>query len=195
MAKRLLPYFFHIVLAALTVVAAYLLLTPHYKTTGLTIGLISMERVLAQATPFQQLASLEIEANTKAQERFQALEKEIRKEYEELQALQQKKNVKSDILAKRKTDLDKKVSELERQVQQERDTLHRKFNQIRIAIGNRLENIIREYHKDHQIDLFLNTSTENHLVALVADDKLNHTDAIIALLNNGIPDINVLNNE
>ncbi len=192
MIKRLLPYVFHIILAAITVMAAYFLLKPHYKTTGLTIGLISMERVLAQAKPFQQLSELETAANTKAQEHFQTLETKLRKEYDELQAMQRQKNRKSEDLAKHKAALDKKVASLEQQVQHERDTLHQKFGQIRMAIGSRLEKIIREFHRKHQIDLFLNTSTDNQLVALVADDKLNHTDAIIALLNESIPNVNAI---
>ena len=192
MIKRLLPYFFHIIIAAATVVAAYFFLKPHYKTTGLTIGLINMERVMAQAKPFQQLTTLELEANNKAQEHFQTLQKEVHKEYEELQTMQQKKNVESDALAKQKNSLDKKVAELEQQMQQERDRLHQKFGQIRMDIGAKLENIIREYRNKHQIDLFLNTSTDSQLVALVADDKLNHTDAIIELLNLSITDVNKL---
>jgi Skp family chaperone for outer membrane proteins len=189
MIKRLLPYVFHILLAAMTVMAAYFLLKPHYKITGLTIGLISMDRVLVQAKPFQQLGELESEANAKAQEHFQALEKNLRMEYDELQVMQQKKNVNSKDLAKRKANLDKKVAELEQQVRQEREALHAKFHQIRENIGAKLESIIREYHRKHKVDLFLNTSTDNQIVALVADDQLNHTDAIIALLNESISDI------
>lgn len=194
MIKRFLPYVFHILLAAVMVMAAYFLLKPHYKTTGLTIGLISMERVLAQSKPFQQLAELETKANNRAQEHFQDLEKNLRKEYDELQAMQNKKNVKPETLTKRKAALEKKVADLEQQVQQERNTLHQKFGQIRVAIGSKLESVIREYHKKYQIDLFLNTSTDNQIVALVADDKLNHTDAIIALLNESIPNIDEIGN-
>ena len=192
MFRRFLPYLFHIILAATMVVAAYFMLKPHYKTTGLTIGLINMERVLSQAKPYQQLAELETIANTEARDHIQSLENDLRKEYDELQSMQQKKNVKSETLAKRKTALDKKVAELEQQVKHERDTLNQEFGQIRMAIGSKLESIIREFHKKHQIDLFLNTSTDNQLVALVADDSLNHTDAIIDLLNKSIPNIQEL---
>ncbi len=189
MFKRFFPYVFHIILAAVGITAAYFLLKPHYKTTGLTIGLISMERVREQAQPFQQLTKLVNEANTKAQERIQTLEKELRKEYGEFQVMQQKKNVKSENLAKRKEALDKKVAEIDQEFQHERDALNQKFGKIHMEIEAKLAEIIHQYHKEHQIDLFLNTSTDKQLVALVADDQLNHTDAIIAQLNESIPDI------
>ncbi len=189
MFRRFLPYFFHIILAAVGITAAYFLLKPHYKTTGLTIGLISMERVREQAKPFQQLAKLVGEANAKAQGRIQELEKELRKEYTEFQVMQQKKNVKSENLAKRKDALDKKVAEIDQEFQHERDALNQKFGKIHMNIEEELEGIIRQYHKEHKIDLFLNTSTDKQLVALVADDQLNHTDAIIEKLNKRIPDI------
>ena len=189
MFRRFLPYFFHIILAAVGITAAYFLLKPHYKTTGLTIGLISMERVREQAKPFQQLAKLVREANAKAQGRIQELEKELRKEYTEFQVMQQKKNVKSENLAKRKAVLDKKVAEIDQEFQHERDELNQKFGKMHMHIEEELESIIRQYHKEHKIDLFLNTSTDKQLVALVADDQLNHTDAIIEKLNKRIPDI------
>ena len=189
MLKRFLPYIFHVILAAVGITAAYFLLKPHYKTTGLTIGLISLERVREQAEPFQQLSKLVNEANSKAHERIQILEKELRKEYNEFQVMQQKKNVKSEALAKRKAALDKKVAETDQEFQQERESMNQKFEKIHMYIEAELAGIIKQYHKEHKIDLFLNTSTDKQLVALVADDTLNHTDAIIERLNKSIPDI------
>lgn len=189
MLRRFLPYLFHIILAAASIMAAYFLLKPHYKTTGLTIGLINLERVREQAVPFQQLAKLVSEANSKAQERIQSLEKELRKEYNDFQVIQQKKNVKADVLAKRKAILDKKVAEIDREFQQERDAMNQKFEKIHMHIEDILANIIRQYRTEYKIDLFLNTSTDKQLVALVADDQLNHTDAIIERLNKSITDI------
>ena len=92
-------------------------------------------------------------------------------------------------MAKRKEALDKKVAEIDQEFQHERDALNQKFGKIHMEIEAKLAEIIHQYHKEHQIDLFLNTSTDKQLVALVADDQLNHTDAIIAQLNESIPDI------
>lgn len=192
MLKRFLPYLFHIMLAAVGITAAYFILKPHYKTTGLTIGLINLERVREQAKPFQQLSKLVGEANAKAQERIQALEKDLRKEYNEFQIMQQKKNVKSETLAKRKAALDKKVAEIDQEFQHERDAMNQKFEKIHMHIEDELASIIRQYRIEHKIDLFLNTSTDKQLVALVADDQLNHTDAIIEKLNKSIKDIQTI---
>lgn len=189
MFKRFVPYLFHIILAAVAIAVSYWLLKPHYKTTGLTIGLVNMQRVRAQAEPFQQLSKQIAQAHAEAQEHFQNLEKTLRKEYDELQSLQQKKNTKTEELSKRKAALDKRVAELEQHVQQERDSMNQKFERIALAIEAELENIIREFRSKHKIDLFLNTTTNDQQIALVADDSLNHTDAIIELLNKSISNI------
>ncbi len=191
MFKRFSPYIFHIILAATTIVAAYFVLKPHYKTTGLSIGLVNMQRVRSQSEPFLQLSKQVSEAHAKAQERFQTLEKNLRKEYEELQSLEQKKHTKTDVLATRKAGLDKKVAELEQQVQQERDSMNQKFERIASSIEADLEKIIREFSDKHKINLLLNTTTDQ-AIALVADDSLNHTDAVIELLNKSIPNIQEL---
>lgn len=189
MFRRFLPYLFHLILAATCVVAAYFILKPHYKTTGLTIGLVNMQRVRSQSEPFQQLSKQVSEAHKKAQEHFQILEKSLRKEYDELQSIEQTKHAKTDALAKRKTDLDKKVAEFEQQVQQERDVMKQKFEHIHLAIESELEKIIREFTSQNKINLLLNTSNNEQEIALVADDSLNHTDAIIKRLNKSIPNI------
>ncbi len=192
MIKRFIPYIFHIILAAITIVAAYFVLMPHYKTTGLTIGLVNMQRVRAQAEPFQQLSKQVSESHTKAQEKFQALEKSLHKEYDELQALQQKKNTKTEELSKRKAAFDKKFAELEQHAQQERDSMNQKFQRIAAEIEAELENILLDFRGKHKINLLLNTTTNDQNIALVADDGLNHTDAIIGLLNKSIPSIQEL---
>lgn len=189
MFRRFLPYLFHLILAATTIVAAYFILKPHYKTTGLTIGLVNMQRVRSQSEPFQQLSKQVAEAHTKAQEHFQTLEKSLRKEYDELQSIEQTKHAKTDALAKRKAALDKKVAEFEQQVQQERDIMKQKFERIHLAIESELEKIIREFTRQNKINLLLNTSSNEQEIALVADDSLNHTDAIIKRLNKNIPNI------
>ncbi len=190
--KRLLPYIFHILLACGTVLSAYFFLKPHYKTTGLTIGLVNLQRIRSQAEPFQLLAKQVTEAHTKLQEEFQNLEKNLHKEYEELQALQQKKHAKTKDLSERKAALDKKVAEVEQQVQQERDEMRQKIERIHKAIEDELERIIQAYRVEHQIDLFLNTTTNDQQIALVADDCLNHTDDIIEILNKITPKIEEL---
>jgi Skp family chaperone for outer membrane proteins len=192
MFKRFLPYLFHIILAATAIVAAYFLLKPHYKTTGLTIGLVNMQRVRSQAEPFQQLSKQVSQAHTQAQEHFQSLEKSLRKEYEELQSLEQKKHTKTEVLANRKAAIDKKVAEFELQVQQEREVMKQKFEHIHLTIEAELEKIIREFSKKNKINLLLNTSNNEQEVALVADDSLNHTDAIIDRLNKNLPNIQEL---
>lgn len=193
MFKRNLQYIFHIFLAVATIVAAYFILKPHYKTTGLTIGLVNMDRVRSEAKPFQQLHKQDFEARTKAQEHLEILEKSMRKEYDELQTLQQKKYTKTEELAKRKVALDKKVAELDQHFHQERESIKQKFDRNFLAIETELENIIREFSKTHKIDLFLNTTMNEQQVALVADESLNHTDAIIKLLNKKIPNLQELN--
>jgi Skp family chaperone for outer membrane proteins len=189
MFKRLTPYVFHVVLAVITVTAAYLVLKPNYKTTGLTIGLVNMERVRSQAEPFQQLHKQDFDALAKAKEHLEVLEKSMRKEYDELQALQQKKHAKTEELAKRKAALDIKVAELDQHFHQERESIKQKFERTALAIESELESIIRNFSKKYKIDLFLNTATNDQRIALVADDSLNHTDDIIKLLNEKIPNI------
>jgi Skp family chaperone for outer membrane proteins len=189
MFKRLTPYVFHVVLAVITVTAAYFVLKPNYKTTGLTIGLVNMERVRSQAEPFQQLHKQDFDALAKAKEHLEVLEKCMRKEYDELQALQQKKHAKTEELAKRKAALDIKVAELDQHFHQERESIKQKFERTALAIESELESIIRNFSKKYKIDLFLNTATNDQRIALVADDSLNHTDDIIKLLNEKIPNI------
>lgn len=185
-------YLFHILLAVITITLAYFVLKPHYKTTGLTIGLVNMDRVRTQAEPFQQLHKRDFEARAKAQEHLEILEKSMRKEYDELQLLQQKKHTKTEELAKRKAALDKKVAELDQHFHQERESIKQKFDRTFLSIENELENIIREYSKEHKIDLFLNTTMNAQQVALVANENLNHTDAIIKRLNKKILNIEAL---
>ena len=189
MSKQNKQYVFQCLLAIATLLAAYIILKPYYKTTGLTIGLVSMDRVRLQAKPFQQLHKQDFEARAKAQERLEVLEKGMRKEYDELQALQQKKHTKTEELARRKAELDKKVTELDQHFHQERESIKQKFEKNLILVENELEQIIREFSKSHKIDLFLNTSTNEQQVALVADESLNHTDAIIEILDKRIPNI------
>lgn len=190
--KQYLPYIFHLILAVLTIIVAYSILKPHYKTIGITIGLVNMDRVRTQAEPFLQLNKKDLAARAKAQEHLEILEKSMRKEYDELQMLQQKKRTKTEDLARRKAELDRKVAELDQHFHQERDSIKQKFNRTFLAIETELESIIREYSKKHKIDLFLNTTMNEQQVALVANDNLNHTDAIIKLLNKKIPNIEVL---
>lgn len=192
MLKRYTPYIIHVLIAVLTIGAAYFVLKPHYKTTGLTIGLVNMDRVRSQAEPFQQLHKQDFAARAKAQENLEELEKKMRKEYDELQVLQQKKNVKADELAKRKAALDKKVAELDQHFQQERDAIKQGFDRTFLAIESELENIIRDFCKTHKIDLLLNTTTHESQLVLVADDSLNHTDSIIQLLNKKVSSIQEL---
>lgn len=192
MLKRHYQYFFHIFIAAIAIAIAYFVLKPHYKTTGLTIGLVNMDRVRTQAEPFQQLHKKDFDARAKAQEHLEILEKSMRKEYDDLQMLQQKKHTKAEELARRKSELDKKVAELDQHFHQERESIKQKFDRAFLAIETELENIIREYSKEHKIDLFLNTTMNEQQVALVADESLNHTDTIIKLLNNKIPNIETL---
>ena len=192
MFKDYRPYLVQVAFAVIAVLAAYYLLKPHYKTTGLTIGLVNMERVRSQATPFQQLHKQDFEARSKAQERLETLEKSMRREYDELQALQQKKHAKTDELTKRKLALDKKVADLDQHFHQERDSIKQKLDKNFLAIESELESIIRKFCKIHKIDLFLNTTNNGQEVALVADESLNHTDKIIELLNKKIPSIDKL---
>ncbi len=192
MFKHLRPYVIHVALAVTTLVAAYCVLKPHYKTTGLSIGLVNMERVRSQSAPFQQLHKQDFDARSKAQERLETLEKSMRKEYDDLQTLQQKKHAKTEELTKRKLALDKKVAELDQHFHQERDSLKQKLDKNFLAIESELESIIRSFCKNHKIDLFLNTTNNGQEVALVADESLNHTDAIIELLNKKMPNIDKL---
>ncbi|MCE2715856.1 MAG: OmpH family outer membrane protein [Pseudomonadota bacterium] len=193
MFKRQYQYLFHILITIVAIAVAYFVLKPHYKTTGLTVGLVNMDRVRAQAEPFQLLHKRDFEARAKAQEHLEILEKSMRKEYDDLQILQQKKHTKAEELAKRKAELDKKVAELDQHFHQERESIKQKFDRAFLAIETELENIIREYSKNHSIDLFLNTTMNEQQVALVADESLNHTDAIIKLLNKKIPNLEILN--
>jgi len=190
MFKDFRPYLIQVAFAVITVIAAYCVLKPHYKTTGLTIGLVNMERVRSQATPFQQLHKQDFDA--RSQERLETLEKSMRKEYDELQTLQQKKHAKTDELTKRKLALDKKVADLDQHFHQERDSIKQKLDKNFLAIESELESIIRSFCKKHKIDLFLNTTNNGQEVALVADESLNHTDKIIELLNKKIPNIDKL---
>ena len=192
MFKDFRPYLIQVAFAVITVIAAYCVLKPHYKTTGLTIGLVNMERVRSQATPFQQLHKQDFDARSKAQERLETLEKSMRKEYDELQTLQQNKHAKTDELTKRKLALDKKVADLDQHFHQERDSIKQKLDKNFLAIESELESIIRSFCKKHKIDLFLNTTNNGQEVALVADESLNHTDKIIELLNKKIPNIDKL---
>lgn len=116
----------------------------------------------------------------------------MRKEYDELQTLQQKKHAKTDELTKRKLALDKKVADLDQHFHQERDSIKQKLDKNFLAIESELESIIRSFCKKHKIDLFLNTTNNGQEVALVADESLNHTDKIIELLNKKIPNIDKL---
>jgi Skp family chaperone for outer membrane proteins len=192
MFKDFRPYLIQVTFAVITVITAYCVLKPHYKTTGLTIGLVNMERVRSQAKPFQQLHKQDFEARSKAQERLETLEKSMRREYDELQTLQQKKHAKTDELTKRKLALDKKVAELDQHFHQERDSIKQKLDKNFLAIESELESLIRSFCKKHKIDLFLNTTNNGQEVALVADESLNHTDAIIELLNKKMPNLDKL---
>lgn len=151
-----------------------------------------MDRVRTQAEPFQQLHKRDFEARAKAQENLEILEKSMRKEYDELQLLQQKRHTKPEELSKRKAELDKKVAELDQHFHQERESIKQKFDRTFLAIEAELEKIIREFSKTHKIDLFLNTTLNEQQVALVADESLNHTDTIIKLLNKKISNIEIL---
>lgn len=187
--RPFIPYVLHSLIMGIWVAVAYYFLKPVDNTTGLKIGLINIQRVRDQSEPFGQWQKALQEASAKAQERFRILEEELVKEYELLQEDQQKKKIKPDVLATRKQQLDKKALELEQQLQKERDELRQHFDQLLLSIESTLDQIIQDYSKQQGIDLLLNTQIKDMYIALAGDMNLSHTEAIIAKLNEKIPNI------
>lgn len=191
MYKKFTPYFLHIVLALASIVAAYFLLKPHYKTTGLSIGLINMQRVQTEALPYVQLQKKAADASTAIQEKAQNYENTLRTEYDEFQSLQKKKKLKADDFSKRSADFNQKVADVEQSLKQEREETEQSCQRVLNGIEAKLAKIVTDFRKMKKVDLLLNTTNNYHEIGL-ADDHLDHTDEIIKLLNEKIPSIEEL---
>ncbi len=174
-------------------VAALLFFAQKFSKTHrvpLPIAIINLQRLYEQSEPFTAFRSDIDKKHEKAFGNVREEEKKLRSEYEKLKTSQ---NISKAQLAKRKTNFDKRVAELEKKVQKERGALTESFKKIDNLLKQKVQSIVRDLSNDYQVKLIINTQVGEHDLVVYAETTLNLTNELIERVNKQIKYDEILN--
>jgi Skp family chaperone for outer membrane proteins len=146
------------------------------------IAVVDGLKIKNLSKPFVRVRELLEEQHAKAHKEILAQENAIRKEHEDLKSglasVEEKK--------KRKNDVDKKIAELEKNVQKKKDTLTKQFSILMDMVESEMNGAIAHIVKKHGFNLVLNKSIQETRVILFHEPALDITDQVINRLDETI---------
>ncbi len=149
------------------------------------IAVVDGLKIKSTSKPFVRVRELLEEQHADAHKEILTQENAIRKEYENLKSgvgsLEERK--------KRKQEVDKKIAELEKNVQKKKDILTKQFSVLMENVEMEMNHVISTLVKEHGFNLVLNKSIQETRAILFYEPSLDITDEVIRRLDNKIKTI------
>lgn len=152
--------------------------------TGPVIAVIDMQRILRESLAVTQMQQQIEELRQAYQAEFREQDRELRANDQEL--ARQRSNLSADDFAQKRQEMERKVAEVQRGVQQRRRSLDRLFGQGMGQVREALITIVNEVAAERDIDVVLAKST---VVAVKQD--LDITNEVLARLDSSLPSIDI----
>lgn len=197
MKKFLLSFYSYILLFIIGAISCYFLCFFCFNSSKvapsspeLAVGIVNLSVIRNEALVFRNFK----DSVNKLYKSFHAeiLEKEteLRKNYDEIKKLEKAHTPPGD-LQKRRSVLDKQVSELEKNIRDKKDQLNIKLATMTQEIEQTIHSIVLEVSQEHHLNLVFNATILDAPVVLFGGKEFDITEEVVKKLDKKLPSVHL----
>lgn len=153
------------------------------QSEGVRVAVIYAKRIKEESKPYKQFENYFESEREKMHQEFLEKEIQLRNEAERIKKMPAKKNKQRLEVQKLNKELQKKVIDLENDLQNQKEAFLKKANDITKNLQTFLDNAIESVIKKHGFNVVLNAELDDKMLVMYADKKFDITDNIIKHLN------------
>lgn len=160
-------------------------------TPQISIGVVNLSIIRNEGLVFKSLKEL-LDTQYKAyHSEFLHEEDNLRKNYDEIKRLESAGKKSTAELQKRRSELDQKVVELEKNIREKRDKLNTNLAAIRNEIEQTIHEIVIDVSKKRNLNLVFNATILDAPVLLYGGKELDITPEILEELDKRLPKVHL----
>lgn len=157
----------------------------------IAVGIVNLSVIRNEALVFKNFTDL-INAQYKTfHSELLSQETDLRKSYDEIKHIESTSKTSSPDLQKRRSEIDQKVSELEKNIRDKKDKLNASLASLKGKIDQTIQEIIVDVSEKHHLNLVFNATILDAPVVLYGGKELDITSEIIENLDQRLPTVHL----
>lgn len=155
----------------------------------IAVGIVNLSVIRNEALVFKNFTDLINTQYKSFHSELLSQEADLRKNYDEVKHIESTSKIPSPDLQKRRSELDQKVSELEKNIRDKKDKLNTSLATIKGEIDQTIQEIIINVAEKHHLNLVFNATILDAPVVLYGGKELDITPEIIENLDKRLPTV------
>lgn len=153
------------------------------QSAGVKVAIIYAKRIKEESKPYKQFEAYFESEREKMHQEFLEKEIQLRDEAVQIKKLPTRKNKQRLHVQKLNKELQKKILDLETDLQNQKETFLKKANDITRNLQTFLDSAIETVIKKHGFNIVLNAELDDKMLVMYADKNFDITNDIIKNLN------------
>ncbi len=155
----------------------------------IAVGIVNLSVIRNEALVFKNFTDLINKQYKSFHSELLSQETDIRKSYNEVKHIENTSKTSSPELQKRRSEIDQKVSELEKNIRDKKDKLNASLASLKSKIDQTIQEIIVQVAEKRHLNLVFNATILDAPVVLYGGKELDITPEIIENLDQKLPTV------
>jgi outer membrane protein len=155
----------------------------------IAVGIVNLSIIRNEALVFKKFTDLINTQYKSFHSELLSQENDLRKNYDEVKHIESTNKTSNPELQKRRSEIDQKVSELEKNIRDKKDKLNSSLASLKGKIDQTIQEIIIDVSEKHHLNLVFNATILDAPVVLYGGKELDITPEIIENLDQRLPTV------